>query len=101
MVRVPAPETGEYKTVTIPFAQLQEPVANGPKKIKNEIVKYLDDMVASWRPGKGARMNGNFLNDFAKLTGKEYADQYNRGDVVKSAIIYSIKATRESTSTLK
>jgi len=28
-------------------------------------------------------MNRNFLNAFAKLIGKEYADEYNRGDVIK------------------
>jgi integrase len=69
--------------VTIPPAQPQEPVANGRKKIKNEIVKYLDDMVASKRPGKSVRMNRNFLNAFTNLIGKEYADEYKREDVIK------------------
>ena len=37
--------------------QNQEPVANGRKKVKDEIAKYLDDMIASKRPGKSVRMN--------------------------------------------
>jgi hypothetical protein len=40
-------------------------------------------MVASKRPGKSARMNRNFLNAFANLIGKEYADRHNRDDVIK------------------
>jgi hypothetical protein len=33
-------------------AEPQEPVGNGRKKVKDEISKYLDDMVASKRPGR-------------------------------------------------
>lgn len=58
-------------------------VANGRKKVDEEISRYLDDMVASKRPGKSVRMNRNFLNAFAKLIGNEYVDQYNRNDVFK------------------
>ena len=75
-----------YSGRSVPKAAVvkpEEPVANGRKKIKDEIAKYLDDMVASKRPGKSVRMNRNFLNAFAKLIGKEYADQYNRNDVIK------------------
>jgi hypothetical protein len=61
----------------------QQPVANGRKKVKNEISKYLDDMVASKRPGKSVRMNRNCLNAFTNLIGKEHADEYNRDDVIK------------------
>ena len=82
-VRVPEPDRGEYKMVTIPSAQPQEPVANGRKKVKNEIVKYLDDMVAAKRPGKSVRMNHNFLNAFTNLIGKEYADEYKREHVIE------------------
>lgn len=63
--------------------QLEEMVANGRKKIKNEIAKYLDDIVASKRPGKSVRMNRNFLNTFENLIRKEYADEYDRNDVIK------------------
>jgi len=63
--------------------QPQEPVANGRNRVKHEISKYLDGMVASKRPGKSVRMNRNFLNAFANLIGKEYADEYNRDDVIK------------------
>src|SRR5208283_2108823 len=75
-----------YSGKSVPKAaaiQYQEPFANGRKKVKDEISKYLDDMVASKRPGKSVRMNRNFLNAFANLIGKEYADQYNRDDVIK------------------
>jgi hypothetical protein len=82
-VRVPEPDTGEYKMLTIPSAQPQERVSSGRKTIKNEIVKYLDDTVAAKRPGKSVRMNRNFLNAFANLIGKEYADEYKREDVIK------------------
>lgn len=64
-------------------AKPEEPVADGRKKIKDEISKYLDDIVASKRPGKSVRMNRNFLTGFANLTRKEYADEYNRDDVIK------------------
>jgi hypothetical protein len=67
-LRVPEPDTCEYKMVTIASAQPQEPVANGSKKINNEISKYLDDMVASTRPGESVRMNRNFLYAFANLS---------------------------------
>ena len=40
-VRVREPDTGKYNLVTIPSAQPQEPVANGRKKIKDEISKLL------------------------------------------------------------
>jgi hypothetical protein len=63
--------------------QNQEPVANGRKKVKDEIAKYLDDMIASKRPGKSVRMNRNFLYGFANLVGKEYADQCSRDDVIR------------------
>jgi hypothetical protein len=82
-VRVSEPHSGGCKMVRIPSAQPREPVANGRKKIKNEIVKYLDDMVDAKRPGKSVRMNRNFLNAFANLIGKECADEYNRDDVIK------------------
>jgi integrase len=82
-VRLPEPDIGKYKLVTIPSAQPQAPVANGRKKVKHEISKYLDDMVASKRPGKSVRMNRNFVNALANLIGKEYADEYNRDDVIK------------------
>ena len=51
-VRVPESDTGKYKLVTIPSAQPQEPVADERKKIKDEITRHLDDMVASKAPGK-------------------------------------------------
>jgi integrase len=79
-------EYERYSGRSVPKAAVvkpEEPVANGRKKIKNEIVKYLDDMVASKRPGKSVRMNRNFLNAFAILIGKEHADEYNRDDVIK------------------
>jgi hypothetical protein len=82
-VRVREPDTDKYKLVTIPSAQPREPVAHGRKKIKDEIAKYLDDMVASKRPAKSVRMNRNFLHAFANLIGKEYADEYEREDVIK------------------
>jgi hypothetical protein len=63
--------------------QPREPVINGRKKVRDEISKYLIDMVASKRPGKSVRMNRNFLNAFANLIGKDYADEYNRHDVIK------------------
>ena len=63
--------------------QYREPVAHGRKKVKDEITKYLDDMIASKRPGKSVRMNRNFLNGFANLVGKEYADQCSRDDVIR------------------
>jgi integrase/recombinase XerD len=63
--------------------QPQEPIASGRKRVKDEIPEYLNDMIAAKRPGKSVRMNRNFLNAFAKLIGKEYADEYNRDDVVK------------------
>ena len=63
--------------------QPQVAVANGRKKVDEEISRYLDDMVASKRPGKSVRMKLNFLNAFAKLIGKEYVDQDNRSDVIK------------------
>jgi hypothetical protein len=75
-----------YSGRSVPKAavvQPQGPVANGRKKVKDEISKYLDGMVASKRPGKSVRMNRNFLNAFAYLIGKEYADEYNRDDVIK------------------
>src|SRR5271156_517715 len=75
-----------YSGRSVPKAavvQSQEPVANGRKKVKDEISNYLDGMVASKRPGKSVRMNRNFLNAFANLIGKEYADEYNRDDVIK------------------
>ena len=81
-----APEYELYSGRSVPKAavvQPQEPVANGRKKVMDEISKYLDDMVASKRPGKSVRMNRNFLNTFANLIGKEYADEYNRDDVIK------------------
>jgi hypothetical protein len=56
--------------------QPQEAVANGRKKIQDEISKYLEDIIASKRPGKSVRMNRNFLNAFARLIGKEYADEW-------------------------
>jgi hypothetical protein len=62
MVRVPESDMGKYKLVTISSAQPQEPVADGRKKIKVEITRYLDDMVASKRPAKSVRMDRNFLN---------------------------------------
>ncbi len=74
-----------YSGRSVPKAaaiQYQETVANG-KKVKDEISKYLEGMVASKRPGKSVRMNRNFLNGFANLIGKEYADEYNRDDVIK------------------
>ena len=64
-------------------AKPNEPVANGRKKIKDEIPKYLDDIVAAKRPGKSVRMNRKFLNSFENLIRKEYADEYNRDDVIK------------------
>lgn len=67
----------------VALAQPREPVANGRKKVKDEISKYLDDMVASKRSGKSERMNRNFLNAFANLTNKEYGDEYNRDDVIR------------------
>jgi integrase len=79
-------EYERYSGRSVPKAAVvkpEEPVANGRKKIKDEIPKYLDDMVASKRPGKSVRMNRNFLNAFASLIGKEYADEYNRDDVIK------------------
>jgi integrase len=82
-VRVPEPDTGKFKLVTIASAQPQEQIANGRKKVKDEFSKYLDDMVASKRPGKSVRMNRKFLNAFANLIGKEYADEYKREDVIK------------------
>ena len=81
-----APEYELYSGRPVPKAavvQPQEPVANGRKKVKDEISKYLDAMVAPKRPGKSVRMNRNFLNAFANLIGKEYADAYNRDDVIK------------------
>lgn len=82
-VFVPEPYTGKYKLVTIPFPRPQEPVANGRQTIRDEIAKYLDDMVASKRPAKSVRMNRNFLNAFADLIETEYADEYKREDVIK------------------
>ncbi len=75
-----------YSGRSVPKAdvvQPQEPVTNGRKKVKDEISKCLEDMVASKRPGKSVRMNRNFLNAFANLIGKEYADEYKREDVIK------------------
>lgn len=60
-----------------------DPLADGRKRVNDEVSKYLDDMVAAKRPGKSVRMNRNFLNAFASLIGREYADEYNRGDVIK------------------
>jgi integrase len=83
-VSVPESDTGKYKLVTIPSAQPQSaPADGGRKKIKSEIVAYLDDMVASKRPAKSVRMNRNFLNAFADLVGNEYADEYKREDVLR------------------
>jgi integrase/recombinase XerD len=75
-----------YSGKSVPKAaavEAQQPVANGRKTVKDEISKYLDDMVASKRPGKSVRMNRNFLNAFTDLIGKEHADEYNRDDVIK------------------
>ena len=58
--------------------QPQGSLSNGRKKVKDEIVKYLEDMVAAKRPGKGVRMNRNFLNAFTNLFGKDYADDKRR-----------------------
>jgi hypothetical protein len=50
-----------------------------PLSATGEIVaKYLDDMVASKRPGKNVHMNRNFRNAFANVFGKGYADQCSR-----------------------
>jgi integrase len=79
-------EYERYSGRSMPKSAVVQPqgsVANGRKKVNDEISQYLDDMVASKRPGKSVRMNRNFLNAFAKLIGKEYADQYNRNDVIK------------------
>jgi hypothetical protein len=65
----------------VAVVQPQEPVANGRRKIKDEIVKYLDDMVASKRPAKSVRMNRNFLNASTDLSGRVFADEYKREDV--------------------
>ena len=40
-------------------------------------------MIAAKRPAKSVRMNRNFLNAFADLIKKEYADEYKREDVIK------------------
>jgi integrase/recombinase XerD len=79
-------EYARYSGQPVPKAVLVQPeemVANGRKRVKDEISKYLDNMIASKRPGKSVRMNRNFLNRFANLIGKEYADEYNRDDVMK------------------
>jgi hypothetical protein len=68
--------------VTIPSAQPQEPVADGRKKIKDEITRHLDDMVASKRPAKSVRMHRNFLNAFSDAS-KPYCDEYGRDDVLR------------------
>ena len=44
--------------------QLEQRVTDGRKKIKDEISKYLDDIVASKRPGKTVRMTRNEGNKF-------------------------------------
>jgi integrase len=79
-VRVPESDTGKYKLVPIQPAQPQEPVADRRKKIKDEIARYLDDMVASKRPAKSVRMHRNFLNAFSDAS-KPYCDEYGRDDV--------------------
>jgi integrase len=80
-VRVPESDTGKFKLVTILSAQPQEPVADGRKKIKDEITRYLDDMVASKRPAKSVRMHRNFLNAFSDGS-RPHCDEYGRDDVL-------------------
>jgi len=55
----------------------------GRKLVDDEITRYLDDMVAAKRPAKSVRMNRNFLNAFADLIEKKYADEYKREDVIR------------------
>ena len=50
--------------------------------IRDEIERYLEGLVAARRPAKSVRMNRNFLNAFADLTKKQYADEYGRNDVL-------------------
>ncbi len=57
-------------------------VSNGRKLIREEIERYLEGLVAAKRPAKSVRMNRNFLNAFADLATKHYADEYGRDDVI-------------------
>jgi integrase len=56
---------------------------SGRKVTKDEVETYLADLELSRRPARTVQSKRKYLGDFVGLTGKKFADEYRREDVLK------------------
>ena len=56
---------------------------SGRKVIRHEVEAYLGDLELTRRPARTVQSKHKYLDDFVRLIGKKFADEYRREDVLK------------------
>jgi integrase/recombinase XerD len=56
---------------------------SGRKVIGDEVDAYLADLELTRRPARAVQSKRKYLSDFVRLTGKKFAEEYQREDVLK------------------
>ena len=79
----------EYERLSgtsLPASPVGHPSAvalSGRKVIRDEVEAYLGDLELTRRPARTVQSKRKYLDDFVRLIGKKFADEYRREDVLK------------------